>query len=168
MKKVIKKIVEIKKNAYVDIIGASLLTLDQFEKARKELPHCKREWWIYAHNKNQEDVPIVVSRSDILSKDYNVTELLGVRPILHISHSGDLKLRDKFEFAGHMWKVILDDTDIIAISKDVIGVNQFNNENYMNEDGINPNDYEHSEIKEYIDSWAKDNGIYIVKINDID
>lgn len=84
MKKVIKKIIEVKKDGYVDIIGASLLTLDQFEKARKVLPHCKREWWIMYNGKSPgEGKPLVVSR-DLVTKDYDVTELLGVRPVLYL------------------------------------------------------------------------------------
>ena len=137
------------------ITGITLLSIEEYEATKDNIPLVKDWWWLRSPGRHSTYAANVTFYGSVsLSGSNVVLENYGVRPALQISNlkSFDLKNGDKISLANRMWTVISDD---LALSNEFIGMNCFR----KNHNTPDANDYHHSDVKKYIEKWAKRNGI---------
>lgn len=78
----------------------------------------------------------------------------GVRPALQILNpeSSNLNPGDQLEVVGHGWTVL---NGGLALCNEIIGRTQFRKD----WEAPDANVYERSDVKRYVEEWAKENGI---------
>lgn len=141
--KITKEIIDL------DIMGITLLSRDEYEKYREKIPPVNGIWWLRSPGYGTQNVMLVHFNGNIFDcgcpADYDYT---FIRPALKIRGlvSSNIKVRDKFMAGGYMWTVI---SEGLAVSDDFIGSHCFRE----NVDADDANDYEVSDIKEYIENW---------------
>ena len=134
----------------MEIIGATLLSLEEAKQLDKEILKASGNWWwlrspsIYDKYYNQA----ACAHGDN-GYVYVLVELsVGVRPALCISNlsSSNLQIGDKFEFGGRNFTVI---SDKYALCDEVIGRCAFRKD----WEAKDANSYEASDVKVFVDQW---------------
>lgn len=131
-----KKMIDIKVN--IEITGITLLSLAEYREYGKKIPFISEWWWL--REPGDESYLVMFARNAVdraggfVGDDDN-----AVRPVL-LGKFGNFI---EFEFAGYSWVIL---SDNMAICKDFIGYHRFDKES---------NNYEKSEIKEYLETWLK-------------
>lgn len=154
-----KKLRIVKEEKNINITDITLLTKEEAEIVPESLVRANSAWWLRSPGIHEFRVLLVDSgHGSINTVGLPAAAENGVRPALKISNlwSSDLSVGDKFELAGREWTVINGDT---ALCDDIVGKTAFlkNYDEYT--DDIN--DYEQSDIKRWLKSWANKNGIKI-------
>lgn len=150
--KVEKIVIQSIETVDIDIIGITLLSIEEYNKYRDLIPVHDSYWWLRSPNPflllavygvrsydNEVDNKILVADEDI-----------GISPALKISNleSSDLKIGNKFMFGGKIFTIISDD---YAQCDEIIGKGVFRKDwEILDRDA---NDYEVSDVKKYINNW---------------
>ena len=148
----------------MEITGATLLSKEEYEASKDNIPPFDNWWWlrspsIYDKYYNQA-VCVDGDYGNLIDSGENVAlGEIGVRPALCISNlsSSNLQIGDKFEFGDRNFTII---SDKYALCDESIGECVFR----MDWTAEDANDYEASDVKKYIDDWfirMKDIPIYV-------
>lgn len=122
---------------------ATLLSVDEYEKYKKEIPLLSgKSWWLRSPGFNDEYAACVSSRSFGSFVSYP----LGVRPALQISNPESFQSGEKFSFGENTFTYL---GEGFAICTKSIGNCAFR-KNYKANDA---NNYEASDVKKYVDAW---------------
>lgn len=150
--KAIKEIISTQK-VDIDIEDVTILSAEEYEMAKDVIPPIHMWWWLRSPGSIQ-GYAAYVSYGGSLS--LSSVHLGGgcVRPALRIKNlkSSNLLLGERFSLARKTWTVVLDD---MAICNDTVGKTCFR-ENWKADDA---NDYSASDLKKWVDEWAKKKGL---------
>ena len=125
----------------IKITGITLLSIEEHEKYEDKIPLNAGWWWLRSPGDYPDDAASVNYDGSVYYDGHRVSRGRGgVRPIL----KGVFADINGFEFADHSWIVLAED---MAICKDNIGLRRFDAES---------NDYEKSEIKQWLENWLKE------------
>lgn len=138
----------------IKITGITLLSTEEAENIPIKLRSIGDFWWLRSPGYFESNVATVRGDGRISLKGYYVDcKHYGVRPALIFDPaSSDLQIGDKFDMAEHKWTVIAKDK---ILCDDIIGQRAFR-EDWEIKDA---NNYETSDIKIYLENWAKENYI---------
>ena len=128
--------------------GATLLSIEEYEKYKIQIPAVNYWWWLRSPGNFQDyaaGVCLDGSASHIGRRVYYSN--YGVRPVLKIKNfqSSNLKIGDEFIIKDVKFTVI---SENYAITNDIICNRGFDKKT---------NIYEKSEIKQFVDDWFKKN-----------
>ena len=145
-------------NNALHIQEITLLSIEEYEEAEEHIPTIRGWWWLRSPGFASNSAAGVSTDGSVdADGDYVFRTRVVVRPALRVSNlqSLDLQIGDKiFDLAGHTWTVIADD---LMLCDDGIGQHCFRDD-WEAEDS---NVYEASDVKKYLDSWAKKNHIFV-------
>ena len=147
----VDKIVTIIESAEIEILDVTLLSEKEYEKCKDIIPKTYEWWWLRSPG-DYHNYAVMVSTDGSLRDCLVDYESVVVRPTLSILKSPFLRIGDKFKLAGYMWTVI-DETTALCDSH--IGECCFRKD-WKAE---NSNVYEASDVKKYIENWAKENNL---------
>lgn len=137
----------------IEILDVALLSKEEYEKCKEYIPPLDEWWWLRSQGSDDDYAAFVYGYSGRVDSDgIDVNYTYGVRPSLFILKSPFLRIGDTFKLAGYMWTVI-DET--IALCDSYIGKSCFRKD-WKAEDA---NVYEASDVKRYIEDWAKENNL---------
>ena len=142
----------IAKKINIDITGITLLSVDEYSKYRNRIP--QRLWWWLRTNATDNDIAVaVVNSSGEVKYDDAGCEKIHVRPaLIYNSKTSDLRTRDKITLADLEWTVI---SDKYALCDDSIAKMPFRDWECWNEPPKDTNAYEASDVKVYLENWAR-------------
>ena len=154
VKKIIKDTI---KESDLDIIEATLLTVEEAKQIPERLRKYNTFWWLksvgypagYPSELLCNSVAAVDYKGSIHSKGFNVhIQYFAIRPVLIISNlnSSGLKIGDVFKFGGKRFEIISNDK---AFCLNNIGQCAFRKGSGTSD----MNEYEKSDVKKYIDEW---------------
>ena len=135
------------RNEEMTIDGITLLSIEEYNKYKENIPSSTGCWWLRSPGYNSDDRATVVNTDgsvDYLGEDVDYS-IYRVRPVLKISNH-NLKVKNRLEFKNYLWTVI---SENLAICDTFIGRYCFR----KNRVGENANDYNTSDIKKYIEDW---------------
>ena len=155
----VEKKIKIVTDAEIDIHGITLLSIDEYEKAKEDIPVIDDWWWLRSPGFTPfcagptmaamcvfgygEDGNVV----NVVDDGSLVSNELGVRPALLIDWKYPvLHVRDKILVAGYIWTII---PGRFALCDTCIGDHCFREDCKAK----HANDYKNSDIKEFIKSW---------------
>lgn len=165
--KALKKIITTKE---IDLqLGwIELLTREKYEDNKDIIPSVNTIWWLKTYGVGKCRGSVVYPNGDIGLFQF-VRESFGVRPVLHIRHfeSTGLERGDKIELAGYSWTII---TENSALCDSIVGKTSFQTklgyegaQRYIYDPlQMHANDYDHSEIKDWVLNWARENNFTFV------
>lgn len=137
----------------INIIGATLLSLEEAEKALSLLSEFEklypRSWWLRTPG-SYDRWAHCVARTGIIYTDGSFVNTSNrcVRPALKIKiNDPDIQKGDTFLFGGYEFKVISE--DLAWMYKNDIGFCPFR----YDAGAEDANDYEASDIKKYVEEW---------------
>ncbi len=143
IKKIEKRLVKI------DVVGATILSVEEAENLPVGLREYKTGWWLRSPGHDSVHAATVIHRGPI----YDYGEIVNytgdaVRPALKISNleSSNFQVGDRFKFGGKPFQVI---SNCLAFCLGDIGQHCFRE----NRRAPEANDYEKSDIKKYVDDW---------------
>ena len=144
----VEKIIKTTESTELDIIGATLLTVDEVKALPVSVRRATSSWWLRSATNFIDFAAFVDGEDgDVDAIGIPVSSEYGVRPALQFNlKSSNLKTGDKFKALGYVWDVISENK---ALCADVIGYSAFR-EDWQSESA---NDYEKSDIKKYVDNW---------------
>ena len=149
---VVKKRIVYTEPVCVLIKGITLLSIEEYEATRDMIPMVKDDWWLRSLSDDASFAMSVGGGGEVYHRlGTGVLFGLGVRPVLNLE-LGDLRIGDVFELAGYMWTVI---NGNMALCNDIIGECCFRDD-WKAKDA---NDYEKSDIKKWLENWAKEKGV---------
>jgi len=139
---IVKKIITRTEEREINITEATLLSIEEYNQYKYLISCINGAWWLRSPGLDFTSAPCVDS-SHIFYEyvDYE----LGVRPALKISNS-NLQIEDKFKFADHVFTVI---SEKYALCDNIIKKYNFRADWKVKD----ANNYELSDIKQYVDSW---------------
>lgn len=121
---------------------ADLLTVEEVEKLPKSLLRHHGWWWLQSPGYNSHYAAYVRNDGLVSINDGEInSDNNDVRPALRITNLNDYKVGDDFKFGGKWFRIVDENT---ALCLDNIGVQEFDEKS---------NDYEKSEIKQFVDDW---------------
>ena len=166
----------------IKITEITLLTLEEAEKAPKELLAVGECWWLRSPSRNPKDTTSVLLVNPDGSIDMEgLSSGFGnhIRPVLKISNLNELGLTegDTFSLAGYTWTVIpgdmalFDDTIDSCPYRTFTGFVKHGSVKYCYDDNGDGTfsefplselrDYDSSDVKRAVDLWASENRIEI-------
>lgn len=147
----VKKYITIIEEKDIEILGATLLTVDE---ARKLLDKEDRKytinWWLCSSGKHTgytDGVAYIGVNGNVYVSGQSPTRANAIRPALRIKRNFHFDIGDVFEFDGRKFKVISEDLAWMADGD--LGCLQFN-EDWR---APNANIYECSKVKTFVDEW---------------
>ena len=143
---------------WVDIIRAELLTKEDLSCVPFSIKQYRKNWWV---NIPDEEDPLKVKVVDVSGGviwSKTVTRFFAVRPVLRMntSRSGFIKVGDVFTFGGKRFYFA---TDTLAFCLSDIGNCAFSSHMMVS----TAQNYNNSDIKQWIDSWFSDSMIEACK-----
>ena len=148
-----KKIIKTTETIELEIAEITLLSKEEYEAAKEYIPAVNAWWWLRSPIANLSMSAGIVDYDgwvfNFLVDDYN-----GARPALKIRNleSVNLEIKDQIQLAGYTWTVI---ADSIILCDQIVGTTTFR-EDWQSPDA---NVYEKSDIKAWLEDWAKEEGI---------
>ena len=122
----------------------TLLTKEEYEAHREQIPPVNDWWWLRSPGDDSNYAAGVRSGGSVYNGGDGVRhDYDAVRPALK-SAILNLPIGEKFNALGNRW-VMIDDG--FAISEDVITHRRYDSKS---------NDWETSELKEWLEDWAKE------------
>lgn len=155
----VKKILDVNLN----IVGATLLSIEEAEKLPLELRKYNLWWWLRSPGHSSYEAAIVYLDGSVDHYGYFVDISMGaVRPALQIKNlkSSNLQIGDVFKFGENEFKII---SENIAFCLTEIGNHCFRKDR----EAENANDYDRSDIKKYVDNWFESACLEQVTIYDV-
>jgi len=150
---IIERIVKATKEEDLEITGVTLLSKEEYWNYREWIPVAHACWWLRSPGSSQYYAANVDADGSL--NDIHVTiDDASVRPVLTIRNlkSAYLHIGDEFILAGYTWTVI---GEGLAIMNDTLENVVFRSD----WDAPDANDYEASDVKKWLNNWAKENGI---------
>ena len=131
----------------LNINGATLLSVEEAEKLPDRLLKCRNFWWLRSSGKYLNFSACVTPLGMINYRGEEININFCVRPALILDNleSSNFDIGDIFIFGNKEFEII---TKELAFCREDIEFHCFNEEKN--------NDYESSEIKEYIDNWFEE------------
>lgn len=130
------------------VLGATILTEDEYKQYRHLIPLTKDWWWLRSPRGGSNGLAIATSYGTVSYATYSYT--LGyVRPALRlkISNYKSFVQGDKIELKNISYTVLdIIDGVVLVLSDEIIARRQF--------DGTS-NQWETSELKAYLEDWAR-------------
>lgn len=145
--------------------GATLLSIEEYNKYKDNIPLLHTCWWLRSPGSRDKYVAIVngkgnVDADGILADLTDKTGfcLVALRPALKLSNLKYLGLQigEQFEFVNYGFTII---SENLVICNDT-----FPNVVFRKDGGSN--DYETSDIKEYVEGWFNDSLSFYKELND--
>ena len=136
---------------YMEIENVTLLSKEEYKENKNLIPLINEWWWLRSPGSYQDNAVIVFPDGPLF--DYNVNkDCVVVRPALKIkNHKSYVFLPgDTIRVADTMWTILRDG---LAICDEYIGRMCFRKDFQA----IDANDYEKSDVKKFVDKWAKEN-----------
>lgn len=133
----------------LDIVGATILSIEEAEKLPIKLRKYDRWWWLRSPGRSSCFAACVLSGGSVSDNGNGVSNrFAAVRPALQIKNlnSTTLKIGDIFEFGGKTFKII---SDKLAFCLTDIGEHCFRGDGRAR----GANNYEKSDIKKFVDEW---------------
>lgn len=133
----------------LDIVKATLLSLEEAKKLPIRLRQYNKWWWLRSSDPNQSYTVYVFGiGSAFYLGDQVYNEVGAVRPVLKLDglKSSNFTIGDVFIFSGKRFEVIDNET---AFCLEDIGTCAFRKD-WRAEDA---NNYEKSDVKKFIDDW---------------
>lgn len=148
----VTKVITTELKLNLEIVGATLLTADEAEKLPERLRKCGEGWWLQSCGCNSDYAAWVYPKGIVSRAGEYVCFYYSVRPVLVISNleSSGLKIGDIFNFGEKEFEVISNNKAFCLTN---IGACAFKRDSNV----LNANNYERSDIKEFIDYWFKNN-----------
>ena len=138
----------------LNIEGVTLLSTEEAKRLPNEIRDIHKCWWLRSPGPDDFNrYAVAVFDSGIIHHyGIRVDYCENIRPALIFKPSPNLNIEDVFMIAGYKWTVI---NDHMAICNKCIGKSCFRRK-WQEPDA---NIYEKSDIKKFIDDWARENGI---------
>lgn len=137
-----------------DIADVTLLSAEEASQVSKDVLCANYYWWLRSPGSFDNSAACVYGDGFVDYYGYYVDGKYGVRPALRINNLKSANLGDKIRVAGEMWTVISDD---MALCDRIIGRAKFR----IDFEAADANKYEASDIKQWLNSWAK--GMNLIK-----
>ena len=148
-----EKIIKTTEPIDIEIKGITLLSIEEYERYHDLIPLHASYWWLRSPYSYDSDCAGFVDDYGIIDHRYVGDSGVGVSPALICNlKSLNLKPRDIINFTGYIWTVI---SDKYIQCDDIIGETAFR-EDWKATDA---NDYEKSDVKKWLENWAKEQGI---------
>lgn len=136
----------------IDIYEVTLLTEEEYVENKDVIPLIYDWWWLKSYGYHDYDVPLVYLGGSRMCINVNYADGC-VRPALW-ADLGEFERGDKFDLAGYTWTVL---SDSLALCDEIVGQTAFRTD----WQAVDANDYEQSDIKQYLENWRETNGIQI-------
>lgn len=147
----VSKIVKSRVEEELQIIGATLLSIEETkEYLTEEERRYNNWWWLRSPGLASNCATYVIYHGRILTYGSYVNDIdVSVRPALQISNlkSSNLEIGDTFELGDYEFKIISD--NLAWMYRQDIGQYAFNN-------AFKGNDYETSDVKKIVDEWFEE------------
>ncbi len=147
---IVNKLIHTTELQEIKIAGITLLSTEEYKAYKDNIPKVDFAWWLrslYVDAHHDAGFVAIVGFPGFATVDTHIF----ARPALYLE-SSNLQIGDKFKLARRTWTVISKE---YALCDDDIGRCSFR-EDWRAEDA---NDYEASDIKMFIEIWAKENEI---------
>lgn len=142
------------------VTGITLLSVEEYKKAKVYIASIGGWWWLRSPGGSSNYAADVHTDGGVdIYGDSVLFRNNRVRPALEVTNlkSFNLNPKDKIiDLAGHDWTVI---SDTMVLCDESIGYHCFR-EDWKAPDA---NDYEKSDVKRFLESWAAENGIICEK-----
>ena len=136
----------------MEIEEVTLLSKEEYTAFKRAITPIENCWWLRSPGKHSNLASFVYPSGTLSSADcYTRNSTLSVRPAIKFK-SANLKKKDSFSLGGCTWTVISDE---IALCSEGVGTTCFRKD-WMAADA---NLYEASDIKMWLQDWAKTHGI---------
>ena len=135
----------------------TLLPVEVAKKLDKDILKVGKEWTDWWLQSQYEDwcVATVDGNGNITANYQEEAKFVSVRPALRIANLDSLNASE-LRLAGHDWVVV---PDGYALCRDVVGTCAFREEAWDEDANV----YEESDIKIWLENWAKKKGIGATK-----
>lgn len=134
------------------LASITLLSLEEYQELKPNISLLNHWWWLRSPGDSAYEAAFVHGADGFVdAAGLDVGGAFGVRPAL-VLESSTLQIGDIFEFGNHIFTVI---SDKYALCNGSIGNHCFR-EDWKAKDA---NNYETSDVKKYIESWAKEHGL---------
>ena len=150
-----QKIIKTIQPIELDITGITLLSAEEAKEVPEDLRVIREWWWLRSPGYYAYRASLVTNDGYVDTDGHTVDDHdNAVRPALRVSNlnSVNLQIGDEVALADHTWTVI---PGGMALMNDIIGYYPFRKD-WQAEDA---NDYEKSDVKKYLEAWAKEKGI---------
>ena len=151
----VQKIIKTTQPIELDITEITLLSVEEAKKAPEDLRAIGEWWWLRSPGLSGFRASFVNLDGYVYAGGSRVgISDTAVRPALRVSNlnSVNLQIGDEVALADHTWTVI---PGGMALMNDIIGYHPFRKD-WQAKDA---NDYEKSDVKKYLEAWAKERGI---------
>ena len=149
----IMKHVVIKESQDIQIKEVTLLSREEYNANIDLIPPANGWWWLRSPGSRQYYAAFVDICGSLNYYSYVSDDRGGVRPALRICNPySSLVPGDKFDLAGHVWTVISDE---LALCDESIGETSFR----FDTNASDANIYEKSDIRIWLENWAKEKGL---------
>ena len=147
-----KQIIETTKDIELDVLGITLLSVEEAEQVPEGTRAIRGRWWLRSPGYDDYNAACVDGYGDVCDLGYIVNYYEpGVRPALIVNlDSSNLSIMDKIETAGHRWTVI---TDSLILCDDIVGFTAFRADWQANDANV----YEASDVKKWLEKWWEEN-----------
>lgn len=143
----IKKTIVNTQEYNIQINGITLLSDEEYEATKKHIKPIYLDWWLRTPSTSDIHAKYVGWNNGVSYAGAPVFNDEGVRPALKINlDNTNLKINDSFEFGEYKWTVISDNYALCDIPLCRMPFKH-------NATGSNENNYEESDVKEFIESW---------------
>lgn len=134
--------------------GITLLSVEEFEVAEDKIPQVHETWWLRSPGAYGNSTAILYGNGYVFDHGFRVYNTYGVRPALRVSNleSTGLQIGDRFKLADETWTVI---SERHALCDSIVGETPFRDDWKASD----ANDYEKSDVKVWLEKWAKERGI---------
>lgn len=133
--------------ADVKVKGITLLSAQEYEKAKDYIPLLNDWWWLRSPGTADNCATYVDAKGSLNKNGHDVGYgSLAVRPAIKIAsaENSDVKAGDKIEFAGNTWTVIPGE---MMVCDDIISHHRF---------ARKENSFMISDVRIYIENWLAD------------
>lgn len=141
----------------ITIDEITLLSVEEYERCKEHIPAVNDWWWLRSPGYYGYYAAYVTIDGSVLNLNWVNYDNVSVRPVvvLRLNHKyANLQIGDKLDFAGHVWTMIADN---MALCDEGVGYTCFR----ADWQAPDANDYEKSDVKKWLERWAKEKGIEV-------
>lgn len=142
----------------ITIDKITLLSAEEYERCKEHIPAVNYWWWLRTPGNYSFGAALVYDDGYVSRDvDYVGYDYVSVRPVVVVRlnpESPNLQIGDKLDFAGYTWTMI--DANM-ALCDSVVGQTSFRKDS----DAPDANDYEKSDVRKWLEQWAKEKGIEV-------
>ena len=153
----VEKIITTTEPIELEITEIALLSKEEYEKAKENIPMLPCWWWLRSPGGRSINAAYVDIDGWVYDHGYYVDiDDYAVRPALKTRNleSTNLQIGDKVQLAGYTWTVI---SDGIILCDEAVGNTCFRKDWKAPDANV----YEASDIKKWLENWAKEKGIVV-------